>query len=277
MFDRPLVAFDIETIPDPEIGRRVLAIEGDDHAVVLEMVRRRQEESKGTQKYPQQPWHRIVCICVTVLDPRAGTIEMRALGSDPHDERSIIEGFFELFAPLTPLTPVAPSASSRQSPRLVSWNGGGFDLPVLRYRGMKHGIAAPGFYRTSGERQNASYGNRYHDLHVDVMDVLSGYGASARAGLGTTCNLLDLPGKSFLEGEVYEHYFAGEHARVVEYCKLDTLETLLVFLAWSVHNGSISHADLAARMTQIRALVAAQDYPAWADVGKRLAAWPSWS
>jgi len=265
MFDRPLVAFDIETIPDPEIGRRVMGIEGDDHAVVLEMVRRRQEESKGSQKYPQQPWHRVVCICITVLDPKTGTIEMRALGDDPHDERSIIEAFFDLFAPSVP------------SPRLVSWNGGGFDLPVLRYRGMKHGIAAPGFYRTSADRQQPSYGNRYHDLHVDVMDALSGYGASARAGLGTTCNLLDLPGKSFLDGEVYEHWFAGERARVVEYCKLDTLETLLVFLAWSVHNGSLAHADMAAHMTRIRALVAAQDYPAWADVEQRLAAWPAWA
>jgi 3'-5' exonuclease len=265
MFDRTLVAFDIETIPDPEIGRRVMSIEGDDHAVVLEMVRRRQEESKGSQKYPQQPWHKVVCICVTILDPKTGSIEMRALGKAPRDERSIIAGFYDLFAPSVP------------SPRLVSWNGGGFDLPVLRYRGMKHGVAAPGFYRTGGDRQQSSYGNRYHDLHVDVMDVLSGYGASARAGLGTTCDLLDLPGKSFLDGEVYEHWFSGEHARVVEYCKLDTLETLLVFLAWSVHNGSLSPAELTTYMASIRALVAAQDYPAWAAVGQRLAGWPAWA
>src|SRR3954469_6190115 len=152
MFDRPLVAFDIETIPDPEIGRRVMGIEGDDHAVVLEMVRRRQDESKGSQKYPQQPWHRIVCVCATLLDTKTGTIAMRTFGADPNDEGSIIRGFFELFAPSMP------------SPRLVSWNGNGFDLPVLRYRGMKHGIAAPGFYRT-GDRQGASYVNRYHDLH----------------------------------------------------------------------------------------------------------------
>lgn len=265
MFDRPLVAFDIETIPDPEIGRRVLGIEGEDEAVVLEMVRRRQEETNGSQRYPQQPFHRVVCVCVTILDPKAGTIEMRALGSDPTDERSVIAGFFDLFAPSLP------------SPRLVSWNGNGFDLPVLRYRGMKHGIAAPGFYRTHGDRQESNYVNRYHDLHVDVMDVLSGYGASARAGLGTTCNLLDLPGKSFLDREVYEHLFAGERTRVLEYCKLDTLETLLVFLAWSVHTGALAREELVSLVPTVRALVAAQDYPAWADVGARLARWPAWA
>ena len=68
--------------------------------------------------------------------------------------------------------------------------------------------------------------------------------------------------------------FAGERARVVEYCKLDTLETLLVFLAWSVHDGSLAPAELTKTMTGIRALVAAQDYPAWAAVGARLRAWP---
>jgi 3'-5' exonuclease len=258
---RSLIAFDIETIPDPDIGRRIMAIEGDDNAVVLEMVRRRLEEKGGASKYPQQPWHRIVCACVTTLDPESGAIEMRALGGEAADERAIVAAFFDLF----------PTSGHR--PRIISWNGGGFDLPVLRYRAMKHGIAAPGFHRTDRER---SYQNRRDDLHIDLMDVLSSYGASPRAGLGTTCDLLGLPSKRFLDGEVYEHFLAGEQQRVVEYCKLDTLETLLVFLNWSVHSGTLSRTDLAAHLTTIRALVATQEYPAWSGVGELLASWPSW-
>ena len=59
---------------------------------------------------------------------------------------------------------------------------GGFDLPVIRYRAMLHGVAAPEFYRLDGEWKWNNYQNRFHDMHVDLMDVLSGYGASMRIG-----------------------------------------------------------------------------------------------
>ncbi len=258
MFDRPILAFDIETIPDPELGRRVLGIEGEDAAVVAEMVKRRLAETRDTTKYPQLPWHRIVCACVTELDPARGTVTMRALGGEDADERGILAAFFALFEGGGPL------------PRLVSWNGSGFDLPVLRYRAMKHGIAAPGFHRAE-----ARYAERRETMHVDVMDVLSGHGASARQGLGTISELLGLPGKGFLDREVYEHWLSGERARVVEYCKLDTLETMLVFLAWTAHTGALARGSLEAWATRVRELVGAQSDPAWASVAESLRTWPA--
>jgi 3'-5' exonuclease len=69
---------------------------------------------------------------------------------------------------------------------------------VIRYRSMMLGVCAPDFYRVDGLSRWNNYQNRYHDMHVDVMDVLSGYGASARVGLGTLGKVLGLPGKSFL-------------------------------------------------------------------------------
>jgi predicted PolB exonuclease-like 3'-5' exonuclease len=265
MFDRRIIAFDIETIPDPELGRRVMGIEGDDRTVVLELVERRLQETSGSTKYPQLLWQRVVCICMTTLEPETGQVEVRSVSPELTDEAGMIGEFFRLVA------------ASPTSPRLVSWNGGGFDLPVLRYRAMKYGIAAPEFYRVDGDRQLSNYLNRYHDLHVDVMDVLSGYGASARAGLSATCSLLGLPKKSFLDRDVYEHFFAGEHRRIVEYCKFDTLSTMLVFLAWAVHTGALDRAALASVMPPVRELVRAQDYPGWKEIGETLERWPAWS
>ena len=68
-----------------------MGIEGDDNAVVLEMVRRRLEEKGGASKYPQQPWHRIVCACMPTLDPESGAIEMRALGGEDARIRAFVE------------------------------------------------------------------------------------------------------------------------------------------------------------------------------------------
>ena len=264
MLDRPVIAFDIETMPDPGIGRRLLAIEGTDSEVVHEMVRRRLEETDNQSEYPQPPWHRVVAICACLLGPKSGRVEIRALGADLGDERSVLEAFFALVK------------SEQHPPRLVSWNGSGFDLPVIRYRAMLHGLAAPGLYRADGDFRFNNYQGRYHDLHVDLMDVLCGYGASTRIGLGNWCRTLGLPGKSFLDRSVYEHVLAGELPRVLEYCKLDTVETMLAFLAFAHHRGDLAEVDLRRYVEATCKAIAELPYEGWRDVETSLAGWPRW-
>ncbi|MBX3188537.1 MAG: hypothetical protein KF819_16090 [Labilithrix sp.] len=261
MFDRPIASFDIETIPDPDLGRRLTAIEGTDAEVIHEMVRLRLEETGGRSEYPQLPWHRVVSVCVTTLEPSTGAVSVRELGGAAMDERSHVEGFFAL---------------ASRAPRLVSWNGGSFDLPVLRYRAMVLGVVAGDFYRVDGEREANNYVSRRHDLHVDVMDALSSFGASARAGLDTMCGVLSLPGKGFLERPIYDHVLEGD-GRVAEYCKLDTVQTLLVFLSWARHCGRISPADFDRSVDGVRAAIATLPYAGWRAIESALAGWPRWA
>jgi 3'-5' exonuclease len=253
LFDRPIAAFDIETIPDPDLGRRLQGIEGSDAEVVREMVRRRQEESDGKKEYPHLPLHRIVSCCVTTLDPTSGRVTIRDLGdeNDWRNERSRVEEFFRFGA----------------STRLVSWNGSGFDLPVLRYRAMILGIAGGEFYRAHEEDE---------EMHIDLMDVLSDQGASARVGLNTIASVVGLPGKKFLERAVYDHVLDGEAQRVIEYCKLDTAMTLLLFLLWAFHTGSISKNDLRRYVESIRTSITRLTFVGWRDIEPLLGDWPSW-
>jgi predicted PolB exonuclease-like 3'-5' exonuclease len=265
MLSRPIVAFDIETVPDFDVGRRILGIEGDDRAVVNEMLRRRRDETNGASDFLKLPWHRVVCICATILDPARGHAEVRHLGGDAFDEASHLEGFFHLVT------------SALAQPRIVSWNGAGFDLPVMRYRSLVNGVAAPGFYKIDGELQRNKYQNRFHDLHVDVMDVLASYGASERAGLGTISKLLGIPSKGFLERAIYEHVLGGEVDRVVEYCKLDTIDTMLVFLVWAFHIGRVSREELVAMVDAVRAAIGREGAEGWRAIAAGFEGWPAWS
>ncbi len=265
MLDRPVVAFDIETIPDPELGRRLMKLEGDDATVVAEMVRKRREETNGRDDYPQLPWHRIVSVCATTLDPRSGLVLVRSLGEAAFDERSHVEGFFGIVG----------AGFRGVVPRLVSWNGNGFDLPVLRYRAMKLGVAAPAFHRVADE-EGRGFGSRYGDLHVDMMDMLSGYGASSRVGLGTMANMMGLPGKSFLERAIHEHVLAGEMDRIEAYCQLDTVLTMLLFLAWSAHAGHIGREELVRHVEAVRVAIQGLPFPGWREIEPLLAGWPAW-
>lgn len=253
MLDRPVAAFDIETVPDADYGRRVLGFEGNDEAVVRRMVAERLEETEGRTEYPQQPLHRVVTICVAWLDPTHGRFKLDALGGPEASEAERLAAFGRLFEPST-------------APRLVSWNGNGFDLPVIRYRAMLHRVAIPALYRSDGDWRWNNYGNRFHDMHVDLMDVLTGYGAAPRAGLGLVAETLGLPGKRFLEEPVWEHVLRGELERVREYCKLDVVTTLLVYLRWCVHRGALDAAGERRWLALVRDALAAEAWEGWADI-----------
>lgn len=263
LLDRTIIAFDIETIPDPEIGRRIMGCEGDDEAVIREMVKRRLAETENAQEYPQLPWHRVISICATMLGPESGQVSIRSIGDAAQDERGALSQFFALFKREPP-------------PRLISWNGSGFDLPVLRYRAMLHGVVAPGFYRSEGDFRFNNYQNRYHDLHLDLMDALTGYGASSRIKLDAFCRTLGLPGKSFIERPIYEHYLSNELPLLVEYCKLDTLATLLAFLAFAHHRGELPRDQLDRYLDGARAAIALQPFEGWRAIETALVGWPSW-
>jgi predicted PolB exonuclease-like 3'-5' exonuclease len=265
LLDRPVVAFDIETVPDPGMGRRVLGLEGTDAEVVREMMRRRSMETEGRSEYPQEPWHKVVAVCATILDPAEGTVQIRALGDDLSDERSLLRGFFALVT------------RELKAPRLTSWNGSGFDLPVIRYRSMLHGISAPSFYKSDGDWKWNNYHNRFHDMHLDLMDTLSGYGRARYVGLGMWSQTLGSTGKSFLTAEVYEHMLLEELPLVIDYCKLDTVETMLAFLAWAHHVGDLVTADMLKHVDALRAAVAQLPSEGWRRVETVLAEWPAWA
>lgn len=261
MLDRPIAAFDIETIPDPAYGRRVLGLSGDDETVIRTMVAQRLEQTKGRTAYPRPPLHRVVAISVAWLDPTKNKLAIKALGDGAWDEPSQLRAFSRLL-------------EHDPAPRLLSWNGNGFDMPIIRYRSMLHRLPMPGLYRTTGAWRWNNYANRYHDMHLDLMDVLSGYGASTRVGLGLLGDLLDFPNKAFLEHDVYEHLLRGEDELVRTYCKLDVVTTLLAFLRWCLHRGDLSPADEDRFVALIGHELARESHTGWREVVSALKAAP---
>ena len=128
---------------------------------------------------------------------------MFSLGEDASPERELVQRFYD--------------GLERYTPDLVSWNGSGFDLPVLSYRALKHGISArtpigrlarPTVIGASTITLVATIG------HIDLMDVLSAYGASSRASLDTVAQLIGRPGKLGMSGaHVWPAFLRGEIAR----------------------------------------------------------------
>ena len=95
------------------------------------------------------------------------------------------------------------NALEKHVPQLVSWNGGGFDLPVLHYRGLRHGVVADKYWDMGEDDREFKWNNyisRYHMRHLDLMDLLAMYQPRANAPLDAMAKLCGFPGKLGMDG-----------------------------------------------------------------------------
>ncbi|MCC5795553.1 MAG: 3'-5' exonuclease [Chromatiales bacterium] len=242
------LVFDIETIPDVALGRRLLNLDGlSDEDVAKGMSFQRLQES-GSEFLPLYQ-HRVVAISV-VLRSRDG-LRVWSLGEPDSDEAELVRRFFD--------------GIDRYSPELVSWNGSGFDLPVLHYRGLLHRVQAARYWEQGDHDREFRYNNylnRYHWRHVDVMDVLSAFQSRARAGLDQVATMLGFPGKMGLKGDkVWEMFLAGEIDTIRNYCETDVLNTWLVYLRLQYMRGLLDDESLDAELAMVRDVLAASPAP----------------
>ena len=167
----------------------------------------------------------------------------------------------------------------KYTPQLVSWNGGGFDLPVLNYRGLLHGVTAPrywdtgdGDYADSRDFRYNNYLGRYHMRHIDLMDLLALYQPRASAPLDQLARLAGFPGKLGMDGsQVWDAFRAGRLADIRNYCETDVFNTWLVFLRFQRMRGALDRAAYDREIALARATIEKLEGPHWREFLRR---WP---
>lgn len=225
-----IFVFDIETIPDVAAGRRIHGFERlSDDEVAQAMFKLRREDSGS--EFLRLHLHRVVAI--SIVFRHGDSVKVWSLGDEHSDEKEIVQRFFD--------------GIDRYTPTLVSWNGGGFDLPVLHYRALLHGITAQRYWE-NGDDDNSfrwnNYLSRYHARHTDLMDVIAGYQARANAPLDEIATMLGLPGKMGMHGaKVWPAFQQGNIKAIRNYCETDVLNTYLVFLRFEVMRGNLTEDE----------------------------------
>ena len=233
-----LFVFDIETVPDTTAAKALTDCKSDD----VQDLRKALADyhlgvTNGNNDFPRQPFHQIVAISVVECDilqtPEKGQLggeqyHLRRIFSNTHDdEQEMLSGFFAYCA--------------KKQPRFVTFNGRNFDLPVLQFRAMKHGIGAPWLHRSGDKWEN--YFSRYSELwHCDLLDVLKNHGAmSGGLKLNEIASILNLPGKIGVDGSmVSQMYDDGQLDDIRNYCETDVLNTYLVYLHHQRHTGVLT-------------------------------------
>jgi 3'-5' exonuclease len=253
----PILVFDIETVPDVDTGRKLLGLDGLDDAAVAQAMAAQRQQLRGNDFQPPH-LHRIVAISIVLL--QKGELRVMSLGSEQDGEAELVRQFFR--------------GVDKYQPVLVSWNGSGFDLPVLQYRALKHGITAATYWDTGQNDREFRFDNyisRYHWRHTDLMDVLSIFQARASAPLHEIAVMLGLPGKLGMDGsQVAGAYAAGKLAEIRAYCETDVLNTYLIYLRFLLLRGEVDTAQYRAEIERTRAFLKASREAHWQEY---LAAW----
>lgn len=245
-----VLAFDIETIPDVAGIRRLHGLPADLPDAEVAEVAFQMRRTKTGSDFLAPPLHRVVVISC-VLREAEGIKVFSLEGS----EKEVIQRFYD--------------GVEKYVPQLVSWNGGGFDLPVLNYRGLMHGVSAPTFWETGEENRDFRFNNyisRYHTRHLDLMDVLAMYQPRNNAPLDEVAQLAGLPGKIGIGGaKVWEAWQAGEIAKIRDYCEADTANTYLLFLRYQLLRGVLSKDVYQKEINILKNYLQEQAKPHWRE------------
>jgi predicted PolB exonuclease-like 3'-5' exonuclease len=249
----PTLVFDIETIPDVEGLRKLYDLSADERPeTIAEIAFHRRRQQVGNDFLPLHQ-HRVIAISCALRE--RDSFRVWSLGSLGDDEKTLIQRFFD--------------GIEKYTPQLVSWNGGGFDLPVLHYRGLMHGVVASRYWdlgESDREFKWNSYISRYHTRHLDLMDVLAMYQPRANAPLDELAQLCGFPGKLGMDGsKVWSAYCAGQIADIRNYCETDVANTYLVFLRFQLMRGFLTPDSHEREVGLVRESLTKAEGPHWKE------------
>jgi 3'-5' exonuclease len=162
-------------------------------------------------------------------------------------------------------------------PCLVTFNGRGFDLPLLELCAFRYGLSIPDWY-AEDQRSFDQPRNRYNTAgHFDLHEWFTNNGASRfQGGLSLAANLIGKPGKLDVAGHmVQDMWEAGRAAEIHDYCRGDVLDTYFIFLRSRVAAGELALDEEHRLIEEARKWIETKS-AAVPGLKRYLAAWGEW-
>jgi predicted PolB exonuclease-like 3'-5' exonuclease len=213
------LVLDIETVLDPELP---ILVSGD------------------VERLPAPPHHQVVVIGGLFFDVSYEPKRIGVVGADK-DEAGILRDFATLL--------------EERRPCLVTFNGRGFDLPVIAMRCLRYGIPLRHYYRSRKVRHRFTA-----EGHLDLMDYVADFGAAKPSRLDVVAKLCGMPGKVGIDGkDVGPMVHAGRLAEVRNYCLCDVAQTAGIFLRVQLLRGEIEREVYVQSMQKLIDLIGADE------------------
>lgn len=229
--------FDCETIPDIDLVRQNFDLKGLSDSDAIDKAQKDYANEHNGSTFLPLPYHRLVTLSAVIANDFGEFIKVGDFGNGSDNEEEIIRHFFSFI--------------DEKNPRLVSFNGRGFDMPMLLIRAMRYNISFPAWFDQNNPQLNKSkwenYRQRYSEaFHTDLLDSLGNFGAVRNLKLDLICTMAGIPGKYDVSGDqVTTLYFQGELEKIKEYCQSDVLNTYWLWLKYELLQGKLTIEDYA--------------------------------
>lgn len=226
--------FDCETIPDIDLILQTFETSKEGELEIIQEALSHYETEKGSTFLPL-PYHRLVALSAVIADEFGRFVKVGDFGEGSDEEESIIRHFFGFI--------------EEKNPKLVSFNGRGFDMPMLLIRAMKYNISFPAWFDQNNPMLNKSkwenYRQRYAEhFHMDLLDSIGSFGAVRNLKLDTLCTMAGIPGKYDVSGDqVLNLYYDDKLDLIKEYCQSDVLNTYWLYLKYELLRGDLTLPD----------------------------------
>ena len=259
------LVFDVESVAD---GNLVAAIQYPKEKKISPVQAIERYRGERLEKYDSDfipyTFQKPVSVAVAKVDARFRLIDLVTLDSPDYRTPVIVENFWRGWL-------------SYGMPTLVSFNGRGFDIPLLELAAFRFGISIPEWFNLK-DRTWDQKRNRYNlDAHFDLQDLFTNYGATRlNGGLNLIATLLNLPGKMDIAGHMVQNlYDEGNLGEINSYCRCDVLDTYLVFLRAMVMTGRLDLDEERKLFVDTRRWLEqrVREHPIYADY---LARWTTW-
>lgn len=235
----PILAFNIITIPDTEGLRTVYGTGAHANPEQLAEIAFQQGRQSHVQDHLPLHLHRIAAIACAVRDDEH--FHIRSLGTPNETEAMLIQHLFDTV--------------EKYKPQTVSWNGAGFDLPLLGYRALIHRLSAPRQWDISK-----------HERHISLANELSCHQPQAQAARYDIARLCGLPATADIEpNQIWTDWRAGKLEQIRQRSEIDALNTYLIYLRYQCLHGAITPTQHQAESELIKAHITELDRPYWHD------------
>jgi 3'-5' exonuclease len=243
-----VLVFTIQTALDIDGARRLYDLHGlSDDDVARAVLHKRRQSSKSESV----PLHLQKISTISAVWSSDERFTVWSLGDEKSTEQELLQRFYD--------------GIDRYTPRLVTWGGYDFEIPVIHYRSLKYSLNAARYWE-SGDHDTQftqnNYLSRYHQRHIDLMDVLGGYRGETAAGLNEIAILCGFPGViPQSDTKTEESPLATDFKALCVTSEIKVLNTYLLYLNWDRNRGNITSSEYNARCALIRAELIKSENP----------------
>lgn len=221
--------FDVESVADGDLiaKTRYPSIELSAESAIAKF--RNELLSTSGRDFIPFTYHLPIAVVVAKLRADFSLVEIVSLDAPEHRPHVITKHFWTGW-------------EAYEQPTWVTFNGRGFDIPLMEHAAFRFGVSAPQWFNLMAKSFEQKR-NRYNlQSHMDLHDVLTNFGATwYRGGLNLAASLIGKPGKMDVQGDmVYDLFLQGRIEEINEYCRCDVLDTYFVFLRCMVMMGRIN-------------------------------------